>query len=93
MNQEQVFIYKHLDEPLEEGRFVLECILATVVDLFGVLQDILDCTVHLFGLTFFLEFSVSCYQRNCSLPETCTERLHSWYCAKLKVNKYQLELT
>jgi len=27
MYQEQVLSYKHLDEPLDEGRFVFECIL------------------------------------------------------------------
>jgi len=26
--QEQILSYKHLDEPLDEGRFVFECILA-----------------------------------------------------------------
>jgi len=28
MYREQVPSYKHLDEPLDEGRFVFECILA-----------------------------------------------------------------
>ena len=53
MYQEQVPSYKHFDEPLDmldEGRFVFECILA------GNLQACSrDCTVHLFGLAFFLE--------------------------------------
>ena len=57
MYQEQVPSCKHLDEPLDEGRFVFECILV------GNLQALTTCrlsshvqeTVHLFGLAFFLE--------------------------------------
>jgi len=30
MYQEQVLSYKHLDEPLDEGRFLSECILAVL---------------------------------------------------------------
>jgi len=30
MYQEQVLSYKHLDEPLDEGRFVFECILTVI---------------------------------------------------------------
>jgi len=37
MYQEQVPSYKHLDEPLDEGRFVFECILA------GNLQAFTTC--------------------------------------------------
>ena len=37
MYQEQVLNYKHLDEPLDEGRFVIECILA------GNLQAFTTC--------------------------------------------------
>jgi len=88
MYKEQVLSYKHLDEPLDEGRFVFECILAVNFQAFTTcrpqffVQNTLDCTLHLFGLTFFLEI-VSCYKINCSFPVTCTERLRSWCCAKL----------
>ena len=34
MYQEQVLSYKHLDEPLDEGRFVLECVLAENLQAF-----------------------------------------------------------
>ena len=34
MYQEQVPSYKHLDEPLDEGRFVFECILAEDLQAF-----------------------------------------------------------
>jgi len=53
--------YKHLDVPLDEGRFVFECILAGNLQAFPTcrpqlfhVQDTLDYTLHLFGLTFFL---------------------------------------
>jgi len=62
MCQEHVLSYKHPDKPLDKGRFVFECILAgprepafnlpRVVDFFHV-RDIVDCILHLFGLTFF----------------------------------------
>jgi len=59
MYQEQVLSYKHLDEPLDEGRIVFECILARNLKAFTMyrpqlfhVQDTLDCTLHLFGLTF-----------------------------------------
>jgi len=63
MYQEQVLSYKHLDEPLDVGRVVFECILAGNLQAFYTtctpqlfhVQDTLDCTLHLFGLTFFLE--------------------------------------
>ena len=63
MYQEQVPSYRHLDEPLDDRRFVFECILAGNLQAFTTcrpqlsddIQDTLDCTVHLFGLTFFLE--------------------------------------
>ena len=68
MYKEQVLSYKHLDEPLDEGRFVFECILAGNLQAFTTcrpqffhVQHTLDCTLHLFGLTFFLEI-VSCYK-------------------------------
>jgi len=62
MYQEQVLSYKHLDEPLDEGRFVFECILAGNLQpftrcrpqLFDV-QHTLDCILYLFALTFFRE--------------------------------------
>ena len=53
MYQEQVLSYKHLDEPLDEGRFVFECILAGNFHAFTMYTP--DCTPHLFGLIFFLE--------------------------------------
>jgi len=66
MYQEQVPSYKHLDEPLYEGRFVFECILAGNLQAFTTCRLSFhcsrDCTVHLFGLTFFC----SCYKINCS---------------------------
>jgi len=37
MYQEQVLSYKHFDEPLDEGRFVFECMLA------GNLQAFIMC--------------------------------------------------
>jgi len=40
MYQEKVPSYKHLDEPLDEGRFVFECILA------GNLQAFTKCRLH-----------------------------------------------
>jgi len=62
MYQEQVPSYKHLDEPLDDGRFVFECILAGNFQAFTTcrphllhIQDTPDCIQHLFGLTFFLE--------------------------------------
>ena len=65
MYQEQAPSYKHLDEPLDmldESRFVFECILAGNLQVFTTrrpqlfhVQDTLDCTLHLFGLIFFLE--------------------------------------
>ena len=62
MYREQVPSYKHLAKPLDEGRFVFECILAGNLQAFTTckpqllrVQDTLDCTLHLFGLTFFLE--------------------------------------
>jgi len=65
--------YKHLDEPLDEGRFVLECILAGNLQAFTMcrpqlfyVQDALDYTQHLFGLTFVLEI-VSDYKINFGL--------------------------
>ena len=70
MHQEQVLSYKHL-EPLDEGRFVFECIMAGNLQAFPTcrpqlfqVQDTLDYTLHLFGLTFSWEFS--CYKVNCS---------------------------
>ena len=38
MYQEQVLSYKYLDESLDEGRFVFECILA------GTLQAFITCS-------------------------------------------------
>ena len=35
MYQEQVPSYKHLDEPLDEGRFVFECISAGNLQVFA----------------------------------------------------------
>jgi len=36
MIQEQILSYKHLDEPLDEGRFVFECILGEPPRLYQV---------------------------------------------------------
>ena len=41
MYQEQVLSYKHLDEPLDEGRFVFECILAGYIRYPSLLPVIL----------------------------------------------------
>ena len=68
MYQEQVPSYKHLDEPLDEGRFVLERILDGILQTFTSsrpqlfhVQDTLDCTLHAFvWLNLFPENSVSC---------------------------------
>ena len=38
MYQEQVPSYKHLDEPLDEGRFVFECILAGNLQAFTLVR-------------------------------------------------------
>ena len=60
MYHEQVPSYKHLDEPLDEGRFVFESILAGNLQAFITcrpqlfhVQDNLGCTVHVFGLELF----------------------------------------
>ena len=48
----------HLDEPLDESRFVLNVFwqgTSEPLPQFFHVQDTLDCTLHLFGLTFFLE--------------------------------------
>ena len=66
MYQEQVPSYKHLDEPLDEGRFVLERILDGILQTFTSsrpqlfhVQDTLDCTLHAFvWLNLFPENSV-----------------------------------
>ena len=62
MYQEQVLSYKHLNDPLDEGKFVFECTLAGNFQAFTTyrpqflhVQHTLDCTLHLFVLTFFLE--------------------------------------
>ena len=55
MYREQVPSYKHLDERLDEGRFVFECILAGNLQAFTTCRLSSYCTVHLFGLAFFLE--------------------------------------
>ena len=55
MYQEQVPSYKHLNEPLDEGRFAFECILAGNLQAFTTCRLSSHCTVHLFGLTFFQE--------------------------------------
>ena len=87
MYQEQVPIDKNFDEPvdmLDEGRFVFECILAgnlqafTTCKLSSHVQEIVLCICLAFPGN-----SVSCYKMNCSSLVTLTERLHSWYCAKL----------
>jgi len=50
MNQEQVLSYKHLDEPLDEGRLIFECILAgnlqafTTCRLSSHVQETVLCT-------------------------------------------------
>jgi len=75
MYQEQVLSYKHLDEPLDEGRFVFECILAREPLLHVYLSSFMLntlWTVLCIGLAF------SCYKINCSILVTLTERLHSW---------------
>ena len=64
MYQEQVLSYKHLNEPLDEGRFVFECILAGNLRALSVdlssecfhFQDTLDCILPMFGLTFSWNF-------------------------------------
>ena len=87
MYQEEVPSYKHLDEPLDEGRFVFECILAGNfrVDS-ALLFKRLYCAFVWFKV--FPGNSVSCYKINCSFLVTCTERLHSRY---LPINEF-LEL-
>ena len=65
-------LYKHLDEPLDEGRFVFECILAGNLQAF---TKRLYCAFV--WLSVFPGNSVSCYKRNCSFLVTLTERLHS----------------
>ena len=52
MYQEQVLSYKHLDEPLDEGSFAFECILA------GNLQPLL--CVDLNSFTFKTLWTVPC---------------------------------
>jgi len=74
--------YRHLDEPLDEGRFVFECILAGNLQAFITcrpqlfhFQDTLDCTVHLFGLTFLSwHRSAETYRRHCTyvFSELCS---------------------
>ena len=61
---QDVLSYKHLDESLDEGRFVFECILAGNLQAFTMckpqllhVQDTLDCTLHCTGN------SVSCYTK------------------------------
>jgi len=65
MCQEQVLSYKHLNEPLDEGRFVFECILAGNLRALSVdlssgcfhFQNTLDCRLPAsVGLNLFLEF-------------------------------------
>ena len=56
MYQQQVLSYEHLDELLDESRFVTECILAGNIQAFTIcrpqffhVQDTLDCTwINLF---------------------------------------------
>jgi len=70
MYQEQVPSYKHLDELLDEGRF---CILNVFWQ--GTSKRCswpLNCTLHLFCLTFSWKSAVSCYKINCSLHVTPT---------------------
>jgi len=76
------------DEPLEEGRFVFECILAKPmvrVDSALVFKRLYCAFVW---LKLFPGNSVSCYKINCSFLVTCIERLHSRY---LPINEF-LEL-
>ena len=95
MYKEQVLSYKHLDEPLDEGRFVFECILAGNLQAFTTcrpqlfhVHNTLDCILHLFGLTLFLEFC-SLLQNKLFIPcnSTSIELFHSRYWAKLDQTK------
>jgi len=71
--------YKHLNEPLDKGRFVFGFILAGNLQAFimcrpqlFLVQDTLDCTLHLFGLTFSLEILFLVKRINCSFLVRCT---------------------
>ena len=93
MIQEQVLSYKHLDEPLDQGRFVFECILAGNFQAFTKCSWLLSCSRHCtilcscYGVKpFSWKFSASGCKIKCSFPVTCTERLHSWYWAKMEVS-------
>jgi len=74
MYQEHVLRYKHLDEPLDEGSFVFECILAgnfqafTTCSLTTSCCEALDCALHLFGLTIFLEILCFLLQNKLFIP-------------------------
>ena len=89
MYQEQVPSYKHLDKPLDmldQGRFVFECILAGNLQAFATVHSALMLKrgyCAFVWLSLFPGNSVSCCKINCSSLVTLTERLHSWYCAKL----------
>ena len=85
MYQEQVPSCKHLDEPLDEGRFVFECVLARNLQAFTTCRTQLSCSrdCAFVWLSIFPGNSVSCYKINCLFLVTPTERFHSWYCAKL----------
>ena len=76
MYQEVVPSYKHLDDPLDEGRFVFECILAgnlggskplLRVDLSSLMFKLTHSGLYsaLAWLVLFPGNSVSCYKINC----------------------------
>jgi len=70
MYQEQVPSNKHLDETLDEGRFVFECILPgnlqafTTYRLRSFMSSSRDCAFV--WLSLFSWNSVSCYKIKCS---------------------------
>jgi len=76
--REQVPSYKHLDDPLDEGRLVFECILA------GNLQAFTTCRLssHVQETVLCISLarnSVSCYKINCSFLVTLTQRVYLIY--------------
>jgi len=92
MYQKQVPSYKHLDEPLDESRFVFECILPgnlealPLLSVDPALSRSRDCTLHLFGLAFFLETLFLVTKINCSLLVTLIEKFHCTNLDQPKIN-------
>jgi len=78
MKNIQVVNYRHLDEPLDEGKSVFEYTLARIAKPLPRVGDLFHVPRHsglssAFIIFFLLQNEV-----------TCTERLNSWYCTKLE---------